>query len=171
MARTKKEQNENIVDVKDADILKGFYGLTPETFIYWTPDIIREKIKDKSKWPVFKIRPISAQDQAEILDFYNFNLNSFERKKLSDEIDNIIESKNYNRQTVELARNLVKRNLTDWKNFRDSNNKEILIQKDEDGKISDDSIDTLPYPLLVALLTVISRSNELLDSEKMGLEF
>jgi len=155
-----KIQKENkVIDVEIPKDLAGlvFYG--QEEFRYWTPEPFKMAYpKDKSKWPLFKIRNYNADDESLII-----------QKIIESNID-VKDVGRYFMTSPEAARLLVKRCLKDVKNLKDVNGKDVELKLVK-NEVPDDILARIPFRLMNMLQTTIMAGAEPTEEETTSLGF
>lgn len=146
-----------IFDEETLKALGNFVGINKESSFIWVPEIFRQKVKDKSKWPIFTIKPLDNIDKAKLEDHLGFITYS-DGKPL------------YQPRTGEARLWLIRNNVTSAKNlFNKSTNSFVSFSQENNGLMSEDFVSFLSVELQRELYEAISNSEKLSDEEKVGL--
>jgi hypothetical protein len=138
------------------EVLKGFGGVLPNKFIFATPPIYKEVYpNDRSKWPVFKVKPSDGLD-------FNHSIDRDDWYKLVDGKVIPIPGK--------VRMDKLKAGVKGWTNFKDGE-EEIPFVPDTDGNLSDDGIRALKPELQGWLLGLIAGAESVSKEESDGLKF
>ena len=144
---------------EEIEALGPSFGLLPGGTRAYVPKAYREKIADKSKWPIAIIKAPDAHD-----------INSIESEVGKIEYGSDMKPKAYAFNAGVVRESALKRCLKDLKNFR---NKEGIVQVtyDKDGFISDETINKIHPTLQEELKAAILKGTELTPEELQGLSY
>jgi len=153
------QKEKNVIDVGLPKELSGMVLYAEEEFKFWVPSEYKEVYKDKSKWPVFKIRTFNAEDESALLQMM---------------LENQVTGKNsaikFFMSDPRAARIVVKRCLKGVKNLYDAKNKpvELILENDQ---VPDNFLSRVPFKLLNGLQKEIMGGSDPTPEEVTGLEF
>ena len=154
-----KSQEEKFFSDEEIEALGPSFGLLPGGTRPYVPKAYREKIKDKSKWPVAIIKAPDAHD-----------INSIEDQVGKVEYGPDLRPKAYSFNSGAQREAAIKICLKDLKGFR---NKAGLIVPtfDKDGSLSDETLNKIHPSLQEEFKNAIMRGLELTPEELQGLSY
>ena len=136
--------------------LRAVRGFSQKAKFLYVPEVYRQNanVIPKKEWPIFELKGKDGIDLADSED------------DLGHELKN---GKVYT-STGEVRIKVLKSNILGWKNFLDTENKEIVFVKDSDG-VTTTCIARLTSVLQVELNVAINAHSTLTQEELEGLEF
>lgn len=131
------------------EMLKTFWGVRPDTVLYYTPKVFKESLTKKD-WPVFKFRAMTASD------YENFHDAFYEEGKLV-------------RQN-EALHLVICKHVIGWSNYKDIEGAPIDFFL-ENGILSDKCFSLLSPSMKWHLFRAILDSSHLSKEEIDGIKF
>jgi len=154
------EEKGNVKDVSIPKELAGLVMYGEEEFRFWVPEGFKKAYpKDKTKWPVFKIRNYNAGDEAAIM-----------QAMLENNMTGKDDAIKFFMTDPRASRILVRRCLKGVKNLIDMNGKEVLLVLVND-EVPEDFLSRIPFKLLNEVQQNIMSGTMPSEEETTGLEF